>query len=249
VRLRLEEQQRERAKTIDRLKTATKYNSTQQLLEKYGGGSPQTSTKPKPKGRSSKSLKNQGPPQRTGMSPPATANIPQNRQTTPEPTPHLPTPNDLIVRSSFSIPNSPLTSTQSGPPEFAPNAFPALPVYDHNIEPTADGKWYDRILDLLLGEDETSPKNRIVLICQNCRLVNGQAPPGVKRLQDVGRWRCIACGGWNGAEDEGAKVIKEIKKLAESEQQITESPEDGNSRSQNQNSDTEELPENNSPTE
>ncbi|KFY15455.1 hypothetical protein V492_01979, partial [Pseudogymnoascus sp. VKM F-4246] len=32
---RLEEYQLERTKTIDKLKTATKYNSTQQLLEKY----------------------------------------------------------------------------------------------------------------------------------------------------------------------------------------------------------------------
>lgn len=70
--------------------------------------------------------------------------------------------------------------------------------------------WYDRILDVLLGEDETAAKNRLVLLCSKCRLVNGQAPPGVKTLEELGRWRCNGCGSWNGVESEGAKVVKEI---------------------------------------
>ena len=49
-------------------------------------------------------------------------------------------------------------------------------------------------MDVLLGEDETLPRARLALICSNCRLVNGQAPPGVKRLEDVGKWRCGGCG-------------------------------------------------------
>jgi len=68
-----------------------------------------------------------------------------------------------------------------------------------------------------MGEDETSPKNRVALICQNCRLVNGQAPPGTKSLADLGKWRCFGCGGWNGEEDEAAKAIKEIKDRIETE--------------------------------
>jgi len=40
--------------------------------------------------------------------------------------------------------------------------------------------------------------------------VNGQAPPGVRTLEELGRWRCSGCGAWNGAESEGAKVVKEI---------------------------------------
>lgn len=53
---------------------------------------------------------------------------------------------------------------------------------------------------MLLGEDETLPHNRLALICQTCRLVNGQAAPGVKTLEEVGRWRCGGCGAWNGPE-------------------------------------------------
>jgi len=30
--------------------------------------------------------------------------------------------------------------------------------------------------------------------------VNGQAPPGARTLEDVGRWRCGGCSAWNGKE-------------------------------------------------
>jgi hypothetical protein len=63
----------------------------------------------------------------------------------------------------------------------------------------------------LLGEDETQPKNRLVLICNSCRLVNGQAPPGVKSLEELGRWRCGSCGAWNGVESEAKKVLAGIR--------------------------------------
>jgi hypothetical protein len=75
------------------------------------------------------------------------------------------------------------------------------------------GHWYDRVLDLLLGEDETSPKNRIILICQNCRLVNGQVPPGTKSLAELGKWKCFGCGEMNGEEDEALKAVQEMKEL------------------------------------
>jgi len=75
------------------------------------------------------------------------------------------------------------------------------------------GHWYDRVLDLLLGEDETAPKNRIILICQNCRLVNGQAPPGTKSLAELGKWKCFGCGELNGEEDEAVKAVQEMKEM------------------------------------
>lgn len=76
-----------------------------------------------------------------------------------------------------------------------------------------EGHWYDRVLDLLLGEDETSPKNRIILICKNCRLVNGQAPPGTKSLTELGKWKCFGCGELNGEEDEAVKAVQEMKEM------------------------------------
>jgi len=66
-------------------------------------------------------------------------------------------------------------------------------------------------MDVLLGEDETRPINRIAMICLHCRLVNGQAPPGVKRLEDIGRWRCAECHQWNGKENEVQRIIQDVK--------------------------------------
>jgi endoplasmic reticulum junction formation protein lunapark len=221
VTYRLEEQQAERVKTIDKLKTATKYNSTQELLEKYGGAPPQPSQKPKAQtGQKGTPRKSQKQPQRTSIAPPATANIPQNQPIVSQPTtPQLISSYVGIHGPPPSTPSSPLSSSRVGPPEFAPNAFGSIPQYDRSSESNVEGKWYDRILDLLLGEDETSPKNRIVLICKHCRLVNGQAPPGVKRIEELGKWRCIGCGGWNGEVDEGVRIVEEIKERTEIETQ------------------------------
>ncbi|KAL8954982.1 MAG: hypothetical protein Q9193_006978 [Seirophora villosa] len=65
--------------------------------------------------------------------------------------------------------------------------------------------------NLVLGEDETLPRNRLALICHKCRLVNGQAPPGAQRLEDVGKWRCIGCGTMNGEEKEETTLLKQIR--------------------------------------
>jgi len=210
VMQRLEEQQAERAKTIDKLKAATKYNSTQEILEKYGDLPPQPSLKPKKQDSPSRTPRNTPKQlQRTGMGPPATANISRPNQIPSQPS----TPQTISNRTPppFIAPPPINSQDQPGPPEFAPNAFLSPPQYSHNVESNPGGNWYDRILDLLLGEDETLPKNRVALICQRCRLVNGQAPPGTKSLADIGRWRCFGCGGWNGEEDEGTKVVKQIK--------------------------------------
>lgn len=146
------------------------------------------------------------------MGPPATANIQANQPPQQPSTPQPMTPQAMQIQPRFISPisNSPLPTSRAGPPEFAPNAFSSAPQYDTS-DLNSEGKWYDRILDLLLGDDETSPKNRVVLICQHCRLVNGQAPPGIKRVADLGKWRCIGCGGWNGEQDEGTKIVEEMK--------------------------------------
>jgi len=101
-----------------------------------------------------------------------------------------------------------------GAAEFAPNAFNGPSSHTHSSSVSQGGNWYDRILDAILGEDETMAKNRLALICENCKMVLGQAPPGVKRLEDVGKWKCGACGAWNGVEDEGKKIVKQMQQQA-----------------------------------
>lgn len=79
---------------------------------------------------------------------------------------------------------------------------------------------------MLLGEDETSPKNRLVLICQNYQLVNGQAPPRIKSLGELGRQRCKNCGAWNNEETEARKVIADIQQAVTEDHEAAKSSED-----------------------
>jgi hypothetical protein len=205
---------KERDATIDRLKEATKYNSTQQLLEKYGTPPKAKGPGPSPSRQKSqdpqKPAQSQGP--RTGMPPPPTANIqhPESKQPSiPQRPASASSPQGPSPQRALPPPNAPSA-------EFAPNAFTPAELTKQYTASTAttftQTHWYDRILDALLGEDETQPKNRLALICSECRLVNGQAPPGTRSLDDVGRWRCGGCSAWNGKEmvrqDDVAKLVK-----------------------------------------
>lgn len=219
----LNDLQKQRNKAIERLKHATKYDSTQQLLEKYGGSPPQKSQRGQPSPRSSTERQSTGgagskpsspQPGRTGFAPPPTANIPTRQ---PPPGPQVPQTEPASGPGSVPRPPSATTPTSSNSPvslpgeEFAPNAFTRPPSLQQPSQYATDGpKWYDRILDVVLGDDETSAKNRIALICQNCRLVNGQAPPGAQTLEDIGRWRCSQCHAMNGVESVEKKILKQI---------------------------------------
>lgn len=211
----LESLYKERDATIEKLKAATKYNSTQQLLEKYGSSHPKSESPQGPKKKKPQESRTENSPLqgRTNLPPPPTANIPRNRPQSPGQAGH----HQLPSTPSHGQPNldqkplppPPPFSPSSPTAEFAPNAFAAAPQYG------GEPNWYDRILDVLLGEDETSPKNRIALICDNCRLVNGQAPPGKKTLEEIGRWRCGGCGSWNGKENETKKLVRQIAATAQ----------------------------------
>lgn len=214
--------QGERAKTIQKLKDATKYDSTLQLLEKYGGSDGNAKSKRKggedtdadnKKSPARSRRQNPGPAQRTHMPPPATANIrrdnvPPVNPGTPQPSGPGPQDHPLQQQHQRIEPSA----------EFAPNAFEAqrpssahVPGAQYETNPAGiQHHWYDRIMDTLLGEDETAAKNRIVLICKECRLVNGQAPPGTTSLGEVGLWRCMGCGAKNGEENEGKRILKEV---------------------------------------
>jgi hypothetical protein len=207
---------KERDVTIERLKEATKYNSTQQLLEKYGASPKQNQRAPSPSRKkaqgSQKPAQQQGP--RTGMAPPPTANI----QHSPSQPQHPSTPQRMP--STTLSPQGPSPGAPSPIPtdtpsaEFAPNAFgpvDATQQYSTAPAPTyTQTHWYDRIMDALLGEDETQAKNRLAMICAECRLVNGQAPPGARTLEDVGRWRCGGCHAWNGKERPHEDVVASL---------------------------------------
>ncbi|EON65338.1 hypothetical protein W97_04576 [Coniosporium apollinis CBS 100218] len=210
---------KERDATIEKLKAATKYNTTQQLLEKYGSQrpTPVDAPSPQPKGKSPRSQKGTPQPGRTNIPPPPTANIPRGPRMSPAPAAPQSPPSALHPVPGYPpelIPQLPPPPSQAPGEEFAPNAFSTRPAPSRHPSAydTGHSKWYDRILDVILGEDETHPKNRIALICSHCRLVNGQAPPGTRSLADLGKWKCAGCGGWNGQESEGRKIMEQVQR-------------------------------------
>ncbi|GAM42102.1 hypothetical protein TCE0_043f15767 [Talaromyces pinophilus] len=144
---------KQRDETIEKLKVATKYNSTQQLLEKYGGESPKPKSTNKNGGTKKKDNNIQqrktagNVPERTGIPPPPTANIrryPQN-DVAPSLPYNQPRPSP---RNEKPLPPPPSTvATYTDQPGFAPNAFPpsAQPQYAAGGTP----KWYDRLMDVI----------------------------------------------------------------------------------------------------
>uniref|UniRef100_A0A8H7N4P8 Endoplasmic reticulum junction formation protein lunapark n=1 Tax=Bionectria ochroleuca TaxID=29856 RepID=A0A8H7N4P8_BIOOC len=135
---RLKEYQEERTETIQKLKDATKYDSTMELIEKYGGVEGKPGQSKKKAGPADAASPNSGPegekqadgerkgntPGRTSLPPPPTANI-QRRPVTPnqsgnlEPTAefapnaeHLPQSPPRLTRS---IPSSTLRSNSQSP--------------------------------------------------------------------------------------------------------------------------------------
>lgn len=223
---KLKELQSQRAKTIQKLKDATKYDSTLELLEKYGGGEGKSKLKRKNTGegendeskrmqtRQQQQGPNSGAPNRIHMPVPATANIQRGNVVPPL---NSATPPQLGA-GPYNAPPRRMPSPGAGmdtSAEFAPNAYdaarpqpPPMPSGQYELSPR--NRWYDRIMDLLLGEDETAAKNRIVLVCKHCRLVNGQAPPGTNSLSELGMWKCMGCGAMNGEENEGKRIVKEV---------------------------------------
>lgn len=225
---RLKDQQMEREKTIQKLKEATKYDTTLELLEKYGGsdGKPKRGNKgpSDDDGAAGQGKKSGKMVHRTNMPPPPTANIARQGPRPSTPAQQLGGPSGPLDPSHHqqqqSLPSR-IDPRFDASAEFAPNAFsPGGEPPSTNYAPVQHGEthWYDRILDTLLGEDETSAKNRIVLICSRCRLVNGQAPPGTKSLAELGQWKCMACGEMNGEVDEGKRLVDEVlqKEIARS---------------------------------
>lgn len=229
---RLKEHQTERAKTIQKLKDATKYDSTMELIEKYGGvegkpGRGRKNDKPaaenaadgeQAQGKEAKEHQD-AVPGRTAMPPPPTANIPRyDSRSPPPPIQYTMDPGAEFAPNAEFAPSSLYPSRQASlspaPPSYHPlQSAPSYPAEPH---------WYDRIFDVLLGEDETAPKNRIVLLCSSCRLVNGQAPPGCKSLSDVGSWRCMSCGATNNRESEGKRIVNEVLSSAKNKAQEVE---------------------------
>ncbi|KAG6320388.1 hypothetical protein E4U44_006266 [Claviceps purpurea] len=217
----LQTYQDERAKTIQKLKDATKYDSTMELIEKYGGENKKKSQK------GGDDLNKTAPNNASTSKKSGVSNVRGRTNLPPPPTANIMRPDSPAIIADAKSNDNHQQDQQTGA-EFAPNAFtnpPPAPRNHHQQYMTPEAHWYDRIFDVLLGEDETAAKNRYALICHACRLVNGQAPPGTKTLAEVGMWKCCGCGATNGEKDEGKRIVEEV--LASTTTDGTESATEG----------------------
>lgn len=212
----LEELQSKKKDTIEKLKDITNFSTTQSIIEKYGGSSPADAGKQRPKGSPANQQPPRGPsgpqgpqgpqqgPQGQAPAPPPTSNefqqqliqqqmLAQQRAGLPSPLQTLPALPDINLGMSSAL-GSP---SRSVPVLNLQQTQPSSQQHLQSEEATSP-KWYDRILDVIVGEDETSARNRYALICKSCRMVNGLAPPGTTSLNDMEGWGCVRCGTLNG---------------------------------------------------
>ncbi|EMR09834.1 hypothetical protein PNEG_02015 [Pneumocystis murina B123] len=77
---------------------------------------------------------------------------------------------------------------------------------DSYVKLSQDNSFISRILNFIIGPDETSPENRYALICKKCGTHNGLAPYGEK-WESI-KYICMNCGIWNGNIKQNAKDTK-----------------------------------------
>jgi hypothetical protein len=186
---------------IDELKEKSDYYNTQQLLERYDPKSSPTKQTNVPPERILR-----GEPTHNLHHKPSTNDLRHSADTLRQRLPAQQQP-QLPLNSSLPRLPPPITPATFAPlpqqpqqniPQFHPSAFspPPSPVLSQQ-EPHSK-TFLDRLLDLLVGEDENSADHRYALICRHCKAHNGLAPPG-ERPGDVG-YLCGRCGGWNGPD-------------------------------------------------
>jgi hypothetical protein len=222
---RLEDLQMQQRATIEKLKAATKFSTTQSLIEKYGGSST---------GISEPKVENKKPSSATPGTAVAKPTGPQGPPHLPQP--HLPqlaatlSPDQIRVQQQLlaqqkagippqfgqaqpqaqQLPRGPQPPLQSRSPQPLQMQGQTQPPSQQHLQPeeATAPKWYDRILDVVLGEDEMSAKSRFALICKNCRMVNGLAPPGTRSLDEMEEWGCARCGTMNGLRKQQRAEVK-----------------------------------------
>lgn len=157
-------------------KQKTNYYKVKELTELRDPDNPETGAPVQPP-RNHPSTATSGPKLNSSSSP--------NQQTTTKEKPSLPQP-----------PRAEAGQNPSGEEGQSPE-HRAVPGQTSQAEPLPPVRrtWMDRILDVLIGEDETSPQNRYALICKNCGTHNGLAAFG-EQPEDV-IYRCPVCGKTN----------------------------------------------------
>lgn len=167
---------------IEELKKITNFNTTSELLDKYGDPIERKKKKPTGEGTSSgaQSVPGNGQIKQRLHVNPGTINIPQQLPTEQSQRQQRQQGQPLQTQQIPEKANQPpinLVQTQNQP---LPRSF------------------QDRLLDMLVGSDSSEAvESRYALICANCYKHNGLAPPGCKEPHKV-PYICPNCGLFNG---------------------------------------------------
>ena len=203
---------------IEELKEKSDYYNTQQLLERYDSKALPRSTSEEKFHDPAQSQSMQHTASPEGIRQHPSVDTLRQRGNSRVSLPPLPPP---INSASFVSPK-PQNTPQFHPSAFSPPPSPSLGPQEQRTK-----TFLDRVLDLLVGEDENAADHRYALICRHCRAHNGLAPPG-ERGEDVG-YLCGRCGGWNGPDPnkkEQSKSKDEVSRANEKEpEQRTEAAE------------------------
>ncbi|OLL24967.1 Protein lunapark [Neolecta irregularis DAH-3] len=198
----LKSQQREK---VEELKRKTRFYSTQSLLERYAaeGSNANSSLNPSvnlllnPSANTSNTPNTNSPVNsNTSSSLNQNPNTPLNSYTDTVP---VSTPTKRII----------LRRRASQPQPLSSSAWPLPRMHDTPPEPLqaqspVASTWYDRVLDILVGVDESAPSQRHALICISCRSHNGLAP--FSQPPETVAYSCPHCGSWNGPREETANL-------------------------------------------
>ncbi|ORY32080.1 hypothetical protein BCR39DRAFT_524090 [Naematelia encephala] len=173
-------------KQVEEIKKITNYDSTRKLIERYdaGGGMPMPSTPPQgggpetpsPTGRRGK--KGQVTPQGSPRAPGHLAGA----GGTPAQGPATPTPGPIPVPAG-------MTPDQAAALHFQMQAI-------QPVLPTPEKRWYDRIVDAVLGDDPSQATvSKYALVCGECFRHNGLV--GSKYEWERMQWICPRCNHMN----------------------------------------------------
>ncbi|KAG5358879.1 Protein lunapark [Yarrowia sp. E02] len=205
---------------LEELKQKTGFYSTKAIVDRY-----------EPKKKEAKKPVQQQPKQNAATNnrqgvPPPTANVPRNIPPTANVPRNIPpTANVPVVKgpdsgpAGASVPSIPKPVPVSEEEVLA--AKKSLDKAGASSAPVSTGpyqrQWFDRVLDLLVGEDESAAQNRQALICSKCFTHNGLAPFG-KTAAEI-RYKCPSCGEWNGnvVPSEVAELVEEKEEEVEEE--------------------------------
>ncbi|WVQ98457.1 hypothetical protein IAU59_005582 [Kwoniella sp. CBS 9459] len=177
-------------KQVDEIKKATNYDSTRKLIEQYDSPSPngpQTPQRRQPESPSPAGHGQAGPAKMGGLGQ-GRGHMVQGPGGTPRAPGHL-------IGAGGTPGASPPGQSPSLPEGLSPDQAAALTMQMHSMQPmlpTPEKRWYDRVVDSILGEDPSqAAQNKYALVCGECFRHNGLV--GSKFEWERMQWICPRC--------------------------------------------------------